>query len=63
MNNWEKCIKALSYILENPFTEKGYEDLKIYYKSNNMNYEVEVIDQLIKVKFKNDNNTNSDEKQ
>ena len=49
MNNWEKCIKALSYIVENPFTEKGYEDLRKYYISNNLNYEAEIIDQLIKI--------------
>lgn len=59
MNNWEKCIKALSYIVENPFVEKGYEDLKKYYISNNLNYEAEVIDQLIKIKFKNVNNTDN----
>jgi hypothetical protein len=59
MNNWEKCIKALSYILENPFVEKGYEDLKKYYISNNLNQEAEVIDQLIKIKFKNANDTNN----
>ena len=59
MNNWENCIKALSYIVENPFAEKGYEDLRKYYISNNLNYEAEIIDQLIKIKFKNVNDTNN----
>lgn len=59
MNNWEKCISALSFILENPFVEKGYEDLLKYYKSNNMQYESEVINQLLIKKFKNDNSDNN----
>ena len=62
MNNWEKCTKALYFIVENPNMEKGYKQLSEYYKINNMNYEKDVIDSLILYKFKNVNNTNYNEK-
>lgn len=60
--NWEKCISALVAILENPFAEKGYEDLKKYYESNNLKNESAAVDYLIKNKF-NDNHSNTSEKQ
>jgi hypothetical protein len=53
---WEKSILALVSILENPLVENGYRELKKYYELNNMNYEVECIDFLIKEKFKNAHN-------
>jgi hypothetical protein len=56
---WEKCIISLVNILENPDFESGYSMLKKYYESNNMQYEAECIDYLIKEKFKNDNSTNN----
>jgi hypothetical protein len=62
MNNWEKCTKALYFIVENPFIEKGYKELSEYFRLNSMFYEKEVIDYLILSKFKNVNNTNIDEK-
>lgn len=58
MNNWEKCLKALYFIIENPFAEKGYKDLSEYYRDNQMHYQEEIINNLIICKFKNDNNTN-----
>ena len=55
---WEKSILALISILENPFVENGYEELKKYYKSNNMEYEVNCIQFLLNEKFKNADDTN-----
>ena len=60
--NWEKCISALVSILENPLAEKGYEDLKKYYESNDLKNESAALDYLIKNKF-NDNYSNTSEKQ
>lgn len=56
--NWEKSIFALVSILENPFIENGYKELKKYYESNKMEYEADCVDLLINKKFKNDNNSN-----
>jgi hypothetical protein len=53
---WEKSIKALLKILENPLVENGYEELKNFYKDNKMNYEKESLEYLINIKFKNANN-------
>lgn len=58
---WEKSIIALSEILENPFCEKAYENLKKYYDSNNMKYESECIEFLIE-KIKNVTDTNISKK-
>lgn len=54
---WEKCINFLVSILENPDIDYGYKLLKKYYDSNNMTYESECIEHLIKEKFQNDNST------
>ena len=56
---WEKCLISLVGILEDPDIEINYNQLKKYYESNNMKYEAECIEYLIKEKFKNDNNTNN----
>lgn len=48
---WEDCIKALALIMESPNTEKGYEDLKKYFYSNNLKKESDAVDFLIKEKF------------
>jgi hypothetical protein len=53
-------ILAFKSILENPFIEKGYKELKRVYEKNQKNQEAEDIDFLIKNKFKNEiNNSNS----
>lgn len=59
--NWEKCISALVFILENPFAEKGYQNLLDYYKANNLTHQAESVEYLIKNKF-NDNDTNTSQK-
>jgi|LakMenE18May11ns_1017448.scaffolds.fasta_scaffold9510799_2 hypothetical protein len=59
MNNWEKCIKALLLIIENPVAEKGYKDLINYYENNKMHNQSKIIKELINTKFKNDNDTNN----
>lgn len=60
---WEKCVLSISEILENPDVERGYEDLKKYYDSNNLKYEKDCIDYLIYQKFKNANRSNTSQKQ
>lgn len=59
--DWDFCIKTLIAILDKPNAEKGYQDLKNYYLSNNMNENASAIDFLIKNKF-NDDDTNIDKK-
>jgi hypothetical protein len=59
---WEKSIKALLKILENPLVENGYEELKNFYKDNKMNYEKESLEYLINIKFKNANNSDISKK-
>ena len=59
---WEKSIKALLKILENPLIENGYEELKEYYKNNKMKYQEDCLGYLINNKFKNANNTNISKK-
>ena len=60
---WEKSIIALVSILENPLVESGYKQLKNFYDANNLEHESNCIDYLIKIKFKNDKNSNISEKQ
>jgi len=56
---WEKSIFALNSILENPFVQTGYKELIKYYESNEMQYEKECLDFLLKLKFENDNDSNN----
>jgi hypothetical protein len=60
---WEKCVEALISILENPFLENGYKELKDYYESNNMKYESSCVEYLIINKFKNVDDPNFSKKQ
>jgi hypothetical protein len=56
-------ILAFKSILENPFIEKGYKELKTVYEKNKKNQEANDIDFLIKNKFKYESNdTNTSEK-
>lgn len=56
---WEKSINFLVKILENPDLSFGYELLRSYYESNNMNYEADCLNYLIQQKFKNANSTDN----
>jgi hypothetical protein len=49
--DWDFCIKALISILDKPSAEKGYQDLKDYYLSNDMEENASAIDFLLKNKF------------
>jgi hypothetical protein len=60
--SWEDSIRALVLILENPWAQKGYEDLEKYFKSNNMDSESEAINFLLREKF-NAHDTNLVEEQ
>jgi hypothetical protein len=62
MINWEKSLAGLLLIIENPSSEKGYCDLMKYYQKNNLFYEADCIDFLIKSKFKNANSTDISKK-
>ena len=55
------CMGSLALIVESPDAEKGYEDLKKYYYSNNMKSEFEAVDFLLKEKF-HGHGSNTDEK-
>lgn len=59
---WEKCISALVSILENPFIENGYQELKKYYDANNMKHEADCIKYLINNKFNNADDSNFSKK-
>jgi hypothetical protein len=59
---WNESIHALVSIIENPNIELGYRNLLRYYVDNNMEYEKDCVDFLIKNKFTNDNNTNTSKK-
>lgn len=48
---WNKCITALALIMESPEAEKGYEDLREYFRSNELVNEAEAVDFLLKEKF------------
>jgi hypothetical protein len=57
-------ILAFTSILENPFIEKGYKELKIVYEKNKKNQEAEDINFLIKNKFNYEpNDPNSSKEQ
>ena len=53
MATWSKALDALLLILENPWSEKGYKDLKIQYEALGMKGEAEAMDDLIEEKFGN----------
>lgn len=53
-----EIINILLNIIENPFLEKNYIELKKYYEQNNMINEAKAIDTLINEKFNNNNLSN-----
>lgn len=56
-------ILAFTSILENPFIEKGYRELKRVYEKNKKNQEAEDIDFLIKNKFNYEPNDSNSSKE
>jgi hypothetical protein len=59
MATWSKALDALLSVLENPWSEKGYNDLKIQYEILGMMREATALQHLIDKKFTNvsDNST------
>lgn len=60
-SGYEGVLSALLFIMENPFAEKGYEDLKRHYSALGMTREAEAIEFLLSEKS-NANSTNSCQK-
>lgn len=53
----KKYNKSLQDMIENPLVEKHYRDLKQYYITNNNDNEADAIEDLIKYRFHENNNT------
>ena len=49
--DWSVAIRAFVSILERPTSEKGYRELRDYYRNCNMLHEAESLDYLIQEKF------------
>lgn len=49
--NWERCAAALVSIVENPFAERGYEELRRCYSEGGAKDREEAVDFLIREKF------------
>lgn len=50
----KEYILAFTSILENPFIEKGYRELKKCYEKNGQIEEMQAIEFLLKERFRND---------
>jgi hypothetical protein len=59
-SNYEAIFSSLLFILENPFAEKGYEDLKSHYLAMGMEKEAEAMELILREKF-NADSTNSNQ--
>jgi len=57
----KKALDCLLSILENPYAEKGYVDLKICYEKAGMNNEAAALEHLIQKKFDAADNLHSRE--
>ncbi len=61
-SGYEGVLSALLFIMENPFADKGYEDLKRHYSVLGMTREAEAVEFLLSERS-NVNGTNSCQKQ
>ena len=53
MATWSKALNAILFILENPWSQKAYNDLKIQYETLGMTSEATALQHLIEKKFAN----------
>ena len=58
-----KIIDCLLQLLENPFAEKGYRDLKKCYQNTGMDNEAAAVEHLIQRRYKHETNSVPDSSQ